>query len=158
MTEIRLPDVAQRGRQLLPAVRRFARSHRGMLLIAAAVLAAGAALNWSWLVAVGIAPLLIAVGPCLVMCALGVCMMGGKKCKTGDTASGNGAAPDAAHVHEPDAGQRLGALAPLVIDGRTGDVIAEPVRLTAVGEAGMSPVGRRNPFKPQPRERRLEDA
>lgn len=154
MTEARLP-AATHGPQLLPAVRCFARSRRGMLLIAATVLGAGAALNWSWLVAVGIAPLLIAVGPCLAMCALGVCMMGGKKCKTGDSASADAAAQDAARVHDPATGRHLGAPAPLVIDGRTGRLIAEPVPLAVAGEAAMSPLRRRNPFKP---ERRLEDA
>ena len=37
---------------------------------------AGLALGWDWLIAVGIAPLLISAAPCLVMCALGLCMMG----------------------------------------------------------------------------------
>ena len=46
-------------------------------LIALAVIAgvAGAWLGWPALVAAGIAPLLIAVLPCLVMCALGLCIM-----------------------------------------------------------------------------------
>lgn len=37
---------------------------------------AGLALGWDWLAAVGIAPLIVAAAPCLVMCALGLCMMG----------------------------------------------------------------------------------
>lgn len=154
MTEIRLPNAASEP-QLLPAVRRFARSRRGMLFITAAVLAVGAAFNWGWLVAVGIAPLLITVAPCLVMCALGVCMMGGKKCKTGDSASTDAAPQNAARVLDAATGRRLGDPAPLVIDGRTDDVTLEPVPLVAAGEAKMSPLRHRNPFKP---ERRLEDA
>ena len=43
------------------------------LVLAAAALVAGATLNWSWLVAVGVAPLLLAVLPCVAMCALGLC-------------------------------------------------------------------------------------
>ena len=39
------------------------------LIVLAVVI--GAALNWSWLVAVGIAPLLITVLPCAAMCGLG---------------------------------------------------------------------------------------
>jgi hypothetical protein len=35
---------------------------------------AGIAFNWSWLVAAGIAPILLAVLPCAVMCGLGLCM------------------------------------------------------------------------------------
>lgn len=33
-----------------------------------------AAFNWGWLVATGIASVLLSVLPCLVMCALGLCM------------------------------------------------------------------------------------
>src|SRR6266852_2723372 len=36
----------------------------------------GVSLGWSWLTAVGIAPLNVSAAPCLIMCALGVCMMG----------------------------------------------------------------------------------
>ncbi len=32
--------------------------------------------GWAWLVAAGLAPVILSVLPCLVMCALGVCMMG----------------------------------------------------------------------------------
>lgn len=52
---------------------------RGWLLVAFAVIAAGAAFNWGWLVAIGVAPLIVAFAPCALMCAAGVCMMGGSK-------------------------------------------------------------------------------
>ncbi len=58
---------------------RFVRSRRGLMLTAAVVIAGGAALNWSWLVAVGAAPILLAVLPCLAMCGLGLCMKGSGK-------------------------------------------------------------------------------
>ncbi len=32
--------------------------------------------GWAWLVAAGLAPLILSVLPCVAMCALGVCMMG----------------------------------------------------------------------------------
>ena len=53
---------------------------RGLLILGGAVIAAGLALNWSWLVAIGVAPLLLTALPCVAMCALGFCMMpkGGK--------------------------------------------------------------------------------
>jgi membrane protein DedA with SNARE-associated domain len=35
-------------------------------------LGAGLALNWSWPVAAGVAPLLVALAPCAAMCALGL--------------------------------------------------------------------------------------
>jgi hypothetical protein len=35
-----------------------------------AVAGSGLALGWSWLTAIGIAPLIVSVAPCLVMCAV----------------------------------------------------------------------------------------
>ena len=35
----------------------------------------GLALGWGWLSTVGIAPLIVSAAPCLIMCALGLCMM-----------------------------------------------------------------------------------
>ena len=46
-----------------------------LLVLGGGVLVAGLGLNWGWLVAAGIAPILIGVLPCLVMCGLGACMM-----------------------------------------------------------------------------------
>jgi hypothetical protein len=37
---------------------------------------AGLALGWDWLTAIGVAPLILTAAPCLVMCALAMCMMG----------------------------------------------------------------------------------
>lgn len=64
--------------------RRYLAGRRGLILLAVAVLAAGAFLKWDWLVAAGIAPLLLAFAPCAAMCALGLCMnkMGGKSCSS----------------------------------------------------------------------------
>lgn len=61
---------------------------RGLILLTVAALGAGLVLNWSWLVAVGVAPLLLALAPCAAMCALGLCMnkMGGKSCSTESSA------------------------------------------------------------------------
>ena len=50
---------------------------RGWLLLALAVVVAGGALNWGWLTAIGVAPLILAVAPCALMCGLGLCMRGG---------------------------------------------------------------------------------
>jgi flagellar basal body-associated protein FliL len=51
-------------------------------MLATVAIGAGLALNWSWLVAAGITPILLGVLPCLAMCALGLCMhrAGGKSC------------------------------------------------------------------------------
>ena len=73
-------------RDLLHLARYYLGSRRAMLGLAGLALVAGFALNWSWLVAAGIAPILIGVLPCVAMCALGLCMnkLGGKSCSTGD--------------------------------------------------------------------------
>lgn len=42
-----------------------------------AIIAVGLFLNWKWLTAVGAAPILLSLAPCLAMCALGLCMRGG---------------------------------------------------------------------------------
>jgi len=64
---------AQRARGLVEAGLR----HRLILASAGiAVTGAGLALGWDWLSAVGIAPLIVTAAPCLIMCALGMCMMG----------------------------------------------------------------------------------
>lgn len=70
-------------RDLLYAARYYL-GGRGLIALAALALVSGLALNWSWLVAAGIAPLLLGVLPCVAMCALGLCMnrMAGKSCST----------------------------------------------------------------------------
>lgn len=50
------------------------RGRRGLILLGTLVLGFGAAFNWNWLVAAGVAPLLLSVLPCVAMCALGLCM------------------------------------------------------------------------------------
>ena len=63
------------------------------LVLATVALLGAAAANWSWLVAVGLAPVLLAVAPCAAMCALGMCMKPGG-CKERDAAgSATPAAP-----------------------------------------------------------------
>ena len=61
------------------AIARLAR-HRlvigGIILL---LLAAGFAWQWSWLIAIGVAPLLVSFAPCVAMCALGLCMNGAGK-------------------------------------------------------------------------------
>jgi hypothetical protein len=48
---------------------------RGLIVVAIAIIGAGLALGWNWMVAAGLAPLLLAVAPCAAMCALGLCVM-----------------------------------------------------------------------------------
>nr|WP_246206092.1 hypothetical protein [Propylenella binzhouense] len=56
------------------AAQRALRDRRVLIGVAAALIAGGAAFNWGWLVAVGVAPLLLSLAPCLIMCGLGLCM------------------------------------------------------------------------------------
>lgn len=64
------------GRGVLNAARYYLGNRRVLLILGAVVLLAGIGLNWGWLVAAGIAPILLSTLPCLVMCGLGLCMMG----------------------------------------------------------------------------------
>lgn len=45
---------------------------RRALVAGVGVVGVGAALNWEWLVAAGLAPLILTVLPCAAMCALGI--------------------------------------------------------------------------------------
>ncbi len=50
---------------------------RGLVILATAVIGGGLALNWGWVVALGIAPIVLMALPCAAMCAIGMCK-GGK--------------------------------------------------------------------------------
>ena len=63
-------------RDLIRAARYYLGNRWALLIVATAALSGGVALNWSWLVAAGIAPILLTTLPCLLMCGLGLC--GGK--------------------------------------------------------------------------------
>lgn len=57
-------------------------SNRFALGAAALGVIAAATWQWSWLVAIGAAPLLLSLAPCAAMCGLGLCMsrIGGRAC------------------------------------------------------------------------------
>ena len=70
------------GRGWLDFARHYLGNRWVLLALGGLVVVIGVALNWGWLVAAGIAPVLVAVAPCAIMCALGLCgmkMMGGSK-------------------------------------------------------------------------------
>ena len=75
-------SLAQTAKALLA---HYLGNRKVLVLLAIVIVGAGVALNWSWLVAAGITPILLALAPCAAMCALGVCMsrMGGKSCSSG---------------------------------------------------------------------------
>lgn len=82
------PDETSLTKGIVSLVRYYLGGRRGLILLTVIALGAGLVLNWSWLVAVGVAPLLLALAPCAAMCALGLCMnkMGGKSCSTESSA------------------------------------------------------------------------
>ena len=67
------------------AVRSVLGNRFGLLAIAAGVIGLSAYSSWGWLVAVGLAPILLAIAPCAAMCALGLCSMGMKSKATAPT-------------------------------------------------------------------------
>lgn len=69
-------------RDLLDAARYYLRGRRSFIILAGVAIVGGLAFSWSWLVAAGIAPVLLTLLPCAAMCALGLCMnrMGGRSC------------------------------------------------------------------------------
>jgi hypothetical protein len=69
-----------------------------LFILAGIAFAGGLALNWNWLVAVGIAPLLLTALPCVAMCALDLCMKHGG----GQPHSTDGAARPVTRSDEPD--------------------------------------------------------
>ena len=61
--------------------------------LAIAGVTGGTVLGWDWLVAAGVAPLILSVLPCVAMCALGLCAMrggGGQSCRSTGAAKQNG--------------------------------------------------------------------
>lgn len=59
---------------VLYALRYYLGGRRGLIVLAIVAAVAGLAFNWGWLVAIGVAPILLALAPCAAMCALGLCM------------------------------------------------------------------------------------
>ena len=61
----------------------YVTGRRGWILFGLAAIGGGLSMNWGTVVALGLAPLLLGVLPCVAMCALGMCMSGGSgKCSS----------------------------------------------------------------------------
>lgn len=71
------PEQRPLWRDLLLAARYYLGGRRTLTVLAITAIAGGLALNWSWLVAAGFAPLVLALLPCAAMCALHLCMKPG---------------------------------------------------------------------------------
>jgi hypothetical protein len=79
------------------ALRSLLGNRRFLLVLGAGVLILGLAFKWNWLVAAGVAPLLLGLLPCLAMCALGLCMnkMSSGPSNTGQASSDTDSTPTA---------------------------------------------------------------
>ncbi len=65
------------GRDVLSAARYYLGNRWALLGLGSLAVIAGLSFGgWGWLVAAGLAPVILSVLPCLVMCAFGICMMG----------------------------------------------------------------------------------
>ncbi len=63
------------GRDILFAARYFLGNRWALLAFGSLAVIAGLSFGgWAWLVAAGLAPVILSTLPCLVMCAFGVCM------------------------------------------------------------------------------------
>jgi hypothetical protein len=118
MTAIKSTDTVHlhRSRGALNLARFHVGGWRGPLLFGVIVILAGLGLNWSRLVAAGIAPILLSVLPCLVMCGIGtciVCMSGNKQTAPPRDAAGTAPsnAPGATGRGNPPAGVAAAAAA-----------------------------------------------
>lgn len=77
-TDPAIKPAATLTRDIVYALRYYLGRRRVLIPAAIAIVGGGLLLNWSWVVAIGLAPLLLAILPCAAMCALGLCMNHGK--------------------------------------------------------------------------------
>lgn len=93
-------DAPDNGAQTAPrrSLPPWLTERRTLLLAGAAAAGVGLVSNWGWLTAIGAAPILLALAPCLAMCALGLCMRGGgaAACKPSGNPSVRTEAPNVA--------------------------------------------------------------
>ena len=59
-------------------LRGLLRTRFGIIASVGLALGGGLYIGWGYVVAAGLAPLILGVAPCATMCALGLCMGGGK--------------------------------------------------------------------------------
>src|SRR3546814_16198635 len=100
-SEVTKAPEAPLSHDLLYAARYYLGGRKALIALAGLIVVAGGALNWSWLVEVGVAPLLLSVLPCAAMCALGLCMniMAGQTCYHGKVYAATHAATSNTPAH-----------------------------------------------------------
>ena len=92
---VAFPATSKAATRTISRLRLWVGRRAALLLIGSAAILAGAFFSWDWLVALGVAPLLLGALPCIAMCALGLCMShaGRQACAKDETAPKE-AAPD----------------------------------------------------------------
>ena len=68
------PQERSLAQTIVALLRAYLGGRRGLIVLSVLSLGAAIAFGWGWLVAVGVAPLLITFAPCAAMCAAGLCM------------------------------------------------------------------------------------
>ena len=85
------PDRLSLGAVIQETIRRFTVSRRGLIIIAIALVIGGLAANWGWMIALGVAPVILSLAPCALMCAVGLCSMkfmgGGAACADSESST-----------------------------------------------------------------------
>jgi len=82
-------------------VRSWMRDRRIVAAAGLAVAGSGVTLGWDWLTALGVAPLIVSAAPCLLMCALGLCVMGrGHQANSGSPVAPPGVSADSTDREE----------------------------------------------------------
>ncbi len=83
------------------ALRGFLRTRFGIISTAGLAIGTGLYLGWGYVLAAGLAPLILGVAPCATMCALGLCMGGSHK-KSQDATNQVATGTDAGQVAKAD--------------------------------------------------------
>lgn len=92
---------ASLGQEWLRLLRYRLGDRRILIGVAAALFTAALAFNWQWLVAAGLASLIVGVLPCIAMCALGMCAMGRGNSACGKNEAGKEANQPSSVRHLP---------------------------------------------------------
>ena len=71
--------VTSKAQQVLNIIWPLIRSQTARIALLFGGVVIGLIFNWSWFVAVGVAPIIVSILPCAVMCALGLCMRPSEK-------------------------------------------------------------------------------
>ena len=89
-------------RPLADRLPRWLSGWRGLVILGILVVAAGLYAGWGWLAAVGLAPIILSLAPCAVMCAIGACAM-----SRGRSSGASQTTPETADPAAPSAADRF---------------------------------------------------